>query len=573
MKSSSAPNGAATAASVGINVPTTSAAATPNIPGSAPASSKGGGGGPSRAAPPVSLRGSPSATRTITVRQPATRQRPWSIIQTGISTLLEIDVSIPQRLPAGKILPRACKGIAMRKSGAAIADALLRVTINNQGPLAWSGGRFLVYDDGAFRPCKDEDFRALLMSWDGTPIGTRAQKSHLAMSKALAGDALSCLRDMLTSASTRFFDSAPNGIAFSNAFVTVLDGKLALRRHSPANRARHWIDVPYRRKASCRRFDRFLREIMMPAGSPTNAGELCAMIAEAEAKIRTFWEWLGCALLGQATTFGKALLVWGPGGGGKSTLLMVVSALWPAELRSSYPLQALEDQINRADLAGKLINICGELPAADADVVETAKAIITGRDDIFARHPYERPFSFRAIAAHLIAANRLPLIGDYTGAFFERFVVLLAERKFRDTGVEDHDLGQRIIQHELGAIAAKAIAHGAEAIRRGRITVPASSKTAIADWQALSDSVRAWFGEFGKLDPTFAHGGLQGGVVYRVYKAWAESRGYRPFANNIFTEHLKSIGVTSKPSKYGTAWGLCWVDPSVVARMFPTSTD
>jgi phage/plasmid-associated DNA primase len=243
------------------------------------------------------------------------------------------------------------------------------VTINNKGPLTWTGGRFLVYADGAFQPCNDEEFRALLMSWDGMPIGTKKNKKELAMSKSLAGDALSCLRDMLTSASTRFFDTAPDGVAFTNIFVTLVDGKIVLRRHSPANRARHWIDVPYRSKATCRRFDRFLREIMMPAGSPTNVGELFSMIAEAEMKIRAFWEWLGIALLGKATKFGKALLLWGPGGGGKSTLLMIVTALWPAELRSSFALQAVEDKFNRAELAGKRINIVSAARAPSSEVI------------------------------------------------------------------------------------------------------------------------------------------------------------------------------------------------------------
>ncbi|MBX3159213.1 MAG: hypothetical protein KF773_24810 [Deltaproteobacteria bacterium] len=492
---------------------------------------------PSPPSPPSSPSSPPSP--------PPPSGQGWTILQQGAH--YEIDVGLPHRLPAGPVLPPACRGVAMRRSGASLAGALLHSTTRRTGPVAWVGGKFLVYANGAFRPRDDASFREVLMSWDGFPIGTK--KETLGMSKALAGDALSCMRDMLAAPSARFFDGASPGIAFSNGFVTIERNRIRIRSTGPANRARHWIDVPYRRKAKCGRFDRLLCEVMLPIN-----GDL----AEAEAKICAFWEWVGVALLGLATKYGKALLLWGPGGSGKSTLLSIVSALWPDELRSAFALQTFEDKFNRAELAGRLLNVCGELPATDADVVETAKAMITGRDDIQARHPFERGFSFRPIAAHLIAANRLPLIGDFTGAFFERFIVLRAEQKFRDTKNEDHSLAEKIIASELGAIASKAITYGTDVVQRGHFSIPPSSKAAINEWQCLSDSVRVWFGETCDADFMFSKKGTAGHQVYAHYRAWSEFRGYRPFANNLFAQHLQALGVPIRASKYGTEWGLAF---------------
>lgn len=500
----------------------------------------------------------------------ATSRRPWATYSTPLG-FYEIDVGLPARLPGGQIVPRGCKGIAIRKSGAAIAGALLRTTVFTVGPMVWLDGKFLLYQGGAFRPHEDDELRARLMTWDGMRYGIGTNKKQLSMSKALAGDTLSCLRDMLAAPSRKFFADASDGISFTNVYVTSTNGSIVLRKHSPVNRAQHWIDVPYKRRSTCRRFDRLLREVMMPkVAASCTLGEVLSAVAEAESKVRAFWEWLGVALLGHATRFGKALLLWGTPGSGKSTLLMIVAALWPKELRSSHAIQAFEDKFNRAELAGKRINICGELPAVHSDVVESFKAIVTGKDEIAARHPYERGFNFRANAAHLIAANRLPLIGDYTGAFFERFLILRADQKFRGAECEDHQLAEKIMAAELGAIAAKALSYGAEAIRRGRIQEPQSSKHAVLEWRGVSDSVRTWFGEMAEHDTTFTYGGIPGGVVYRVYRAWAESRGYRPLANNLFGEHMKMMDVPYKSSKYGTEWGLHWIDPDAVRCMIAT---
>jgi P4 family phage/plasmid primase-like protien len=437
-------------------------------------------------------------------------------------------------LPAG--IKPLWGGRLTSSSGAYLAKCLL---YELGAPVLWNDGRLLIYRDGVFSPLSKESVRAFIMAWDGRPIG---EKRHLKVSKTTIDNVYSCLIDLLRHASADFFSQVLHGVAFKNGYVQLVDGALVLRSQSPVNRALCRIDADADPDAACSLFDEFLYGVLKPTGD----------MQDHEERIEALWQWLGLALLGMATKFGKALLLYGPGGTGKSTLLGIISALWPDELRSSFSFHALEDKFDRARLAGMHINVCGELPAANAKSVDMAKAIITGRDDIEARHPYESGFSFLPKTAHVFAANTLPIVCDSSMAFFERFTVLCMENRFRGTEQENRDLAETIIKRELGAIAYKAMKAATEAIAANRITEPPSSAAAIEEWKSLSDPVRVWFAECCEVSDDWT-GGRD---AYLSFRVWCELNGYQKPSNGVFARSLIALGVKWKKTKSGNWWGM-----------------
>ncbi len=445
-------------------------------------------------------------------------------------------------LPAGiKLLPN---GRLAATSSAYIAKCLLH---DLGGPAAWNDGRLVLYRNGVFSELDMDELRARLMFWDGRRVVRKGkQPSNLSLSDTNIEGILRCLANILKHPSSKFFEQRPNSIAFRNVFVQLIDGELVCKEHSPVNRALRRIDAVLDPNATCPRFDQFLNDLLKPQGD----------IQDHLERIEALWQWIGLALLGLAAKFGKALLLCGLGGNGKSTLLQIISELWPADLRCHFSIQALDDKNNRAQLAGKQINVCGELSAASAKCVDMVKAIVTGRDEIHGRHPYERGFSFLPIAAHLFSANILPEVNDPSGAFYDRFMILRVENRFRDTAQDNRNLAQDIIRAELGAIAWKAMEAALVAIRQNAITTPPSSIAAIEEWQISSDSVRAWFAEQCELDANFSRRGQAGSVVYGRYKGWAKINRSREIPNNQFAARLKAMRVPHKKLKSGNVWGL-----------------
>lgn len=441
-------------------------------------------------------------------------------------------------LPAG--IPHS-EGAGFRsKSSAYLAKRLL----NSLGaPVVYHDGRILLYCNGAFRDIGQDELREIFLGWDGRRVGER---DFLLISHSKVSDVIRCLIDLLRHPSSQFFKGAPRGLAFRNAFVRLVNGALALVEHSPANRALHWIDAHAEPNPTCPRFDQFLDDVLRPKDGFQDFTQRKAALLQ----------WLGIALLGLAPSFGKALLVHGAGGTGKSTLLEIISELWLSDLRSSFPFHALEDKFDRARLAGKRLNVCGELPSADAKSVEMIKAIITGRDEIEARHLYERGFSFRPEAAHVFAANQLPIINDPSGAFYDRFLILCMQNRFRGTQEENRSLAKDIIATELGAIALKALMAAIDAIQENHIVEPASSIAALEDWRGSSEPVHMWLAECCKVDPTLTSGGMPGSDAYSHFKEWLARNGYRTVSVQDFATRLRSMGVERRRKSNCNVWGI-----------------
>ena len=170
--------------------------------------------------------------------------------------------------------------------------------------------------------------------------------------------------------------------------------------------------------ATCPRVDQFLADVL-----PDDTVDL--MI-----------ELIGYALYA-GNPLAKAVLLLGPAGNGKSKLLMLIRALLGDANVSSIPLQTLsENRFAAAQIYGKLANICGDLDARSIKRSDLFKQI-TGGDVIMAEHKYGHPFNFTSYALPIFSANEAPLSSDQTEAWFDRWLIVPMEARFRGTDRED----------------------------------------------------------------------------------------------------------------------------------------
>jgi putative DNA primase/helicase len=259
-------------------------------------------------------------------------------------------------------------------------------------------------------------------------------------------------------------------------------------------------------------------------------------------------------MLEVATSYQVALVTLGDGANGKSVLTQVVEAAMPPGSACAIPPQDFGQEYRRAMLAGKLLNVVSELPEAEILDSESFKSVISG-DSTTGREIRQAPFTFKPVAGHLFATNRLPGTQDQSHGFWRRFVVTTFNRIFQPHE-QNRYLATELIKEELPAIVAWFLAGAQRALLRGALTIPESHQAALDTWRQRADQVRAFVDERCDRLPLNAepYQWTPASNVYSRYRTWAQDNGHRAVASNTFGERMKHIGVGSKPSMTGNLY-------------------
>jgi putative DNA primase/helicase len=336
-----------------------------------------------------------------------------------------------------------------------------------------------------------------------------------------------------------FFDSAPPGVAGPSAFCRVTEaGEIRREPLTPAHRQRSAIAADPDDEVETPRFDALLDHAF-------GAGE------EGEAQRRLLQQVFGLALARALWRYRLAVLLWGATTSGKSTLLSVLSGMFPRELVGATNPQRWDNEYYAAGLAGKAINVVGELDP-DQPIPGGAFKSVVGCDVVEGRHPTHRPFSFVSTAANFFNTNRMPPTVDRSDAFFARWRVLHFRRPVqRDQVVVG--LAERILEEEAGGVAAWMLRGAADAISSGGVIETAEHRAAIARWRAANNSALAFLldDEACQLDDTET----PGAVLYDAYRTWAKQTGVRTFGRTGFYEAIDEgggrLGVERVDSRVG----------------------
>ncbi len=253
-----------------------------------------------------------------------------------------------------------------------------------------------------------------------------------------------------------------------------------------------------------------------------------------------FWQALGASLFGLMPRFQTVVLLLGRERSGKSLLQRIVERTVPETAVGAVSPASWGHEYHVAALAGKRLNIVGEL-SDDAPIPAAAFKNVTGQNLVAGRHPTHRPFAFRCMAAHWFASNVLPPTTDRSEAFYRRFRVL----RFANTVPADKvdpELFEKIVDQEMPAILGKAF-RGAERAARGRALRSTPAHAAVLErWRQAANPIEQFLADtdWVELDGQ-AH--CSKPEAYETYRKWSQQCGFRhPFGRNHFLELLEATG-------------------------------
>lgn len=341
-------------------------------------------------------------------------------------------------------------------------------------------GNLWRYDEkrGVWATVDDAAARALITEWDGAPLPSG---QPIKMSRSKVDGAVRLAKDIVHD--PLFFADAKRGVAFRNVFVCVdLENRTVDElEHAAHHKARLSFSFDFEPFAERPLLDEYLESVFEGDEDATD-------------KVKLLQEFMGAALFGIATAIGKAMLLVGERGSGKTTYIEIAEGLLPENMCCSLNPGDFDNRFKRGHLAGKRLNSSNELPAQDLLREAFLKKIVPGQTTN-AERKYVDPFDFKPVAAHLFAANDLPPAPGVSEAFWDRFVAMEFNRIFRGTSKEQMGLAERILETELPGVVAWALGGVQRLVRYQGLeyTIPSSAAALLKRWRRVGNSVTAFF--------------------------------------------------------------------------------
>ena len=281
-------------------------------------------------------------------------------------------------------------------------------------------------------------------------------------------------------------ESLEVGVNFANGF---LDSQGVLHEHSPKFGKTFTMPFNYipERATEAHKWSEYLEDAW---GDDPDYEDKVAALQEAFAS----------AMFGVGTDYQRAILIFGKAGTGKSQVLDVLRAMMPPEAVCSIPPHLWSERFVLADMVGKTLNICGELPEAGNIGGDTFKAVIVG-DELRTERKQQPGFMIKPMAAHWFASNFLPRSKDTSEGFTRRWLILAFDKV---VPVEDRipNYAQVLVAEEREAIAAWAVQGLYRLQKRNGYTLPASHVELLGQVKRANNSVAAFLLATSKVDVT-----------------------------------------------------------------------
>jgi putative DNA primase/helicase len=296
------------------------------------------------------------------------------------------------------------------------------------------------------------------------------------------------------------------------------------RELTPADHCLRALAVAYDPNATCPRFMRALDEIF-----------------DGDVALISYWQrWMGYVLTGHVREQ-QALLLYGDGANGKSTLLEVI-ALLLGDYAASAPFALFDAsrhdqtaQYEFARLQGKRFIAIIETPE-DSFLHEARLKAATGGDAIPARHPYGRPFDFWPSWKIAFALNHLPAVRGADRGIWRRLRPIPFRRSFERSG-DPHLLSR--LKTELPGILNWALAGARQWYEHGLGEVPTAVTQCLTEYQERSNAVLLWFSDCCIADASAETASAE---VYSSYREWCETNGERARSARWLGAQLKQMG-------------------------------
>jgi P4 family phage/plasmid primase-like protien len=422
-------------------------------------------------------------------------------------------------------------------------------SIGSPVPLVADLGAIRRYDPecGFYRVIEEHEISKVIHSYSGMDVRTLGPQGNVIWRPLRINDntvvgAYKSLHRML--ASPGFFASAPAGISFGDCWVRVTTNGIERLPHEPWQKAM----TGYSFKWTDEDPEVWLAMLADYWSHKDNHAD----------NVRILCEFLGASLCGIAPQFQACLALVGRGSNGKSSILRVISGVFPDSTVTSVSPQMFGVETYRAMLAGSLLNVVGELPEKriKQEAAASLKALISG-DEIVARHLRENPFKFKPRAGHILAANALPEVEDDSDGLFRRFVLLMLDKQFGVSGGHS-DLAEEVLAVDREKIVCHALRCVPELLKRGKYAVPKESVDEVTAWRNGQDEIALFLADRTEPCEPIRGNGTDGESLYMAYSVWAPQNGYEQMNKNRF------LNMVDKRRKR-------FYDNGIARRMYPVT--
>ena len=319
----------------------------------------------------------------------------------------------------------------------------------------------------------------------------------------------------------------PRLVAFRNGLID-LDEALAagrppaLRPHDPRHFCGVALPFQYDPEAGCPLWSVTLGGIL-PATGPDDRRD--AVLQEA----------MGLTILPGDLSFQKFLILVGPGGNGKSTVLETWEAMLGADNVAHVPLDALGGEFRMGEMAGKLANIAGDMNHLDKVAEGQLKQLTTG-DPIQINRKFLPPVTMRPTARLIFAANVLPPIHDRSDGVWRRMIAMPFLRTIPDSE-KDRERARRL-KAELPGIFNWALAGAIRLHQQGRFTGCGVCRRCVAEHRLGCDPFRQFIEETVLQGPGRA---VLTDDLYDAYREFCEAGGRYPKSKTEFGKEVLTL--------------------------------
>lgn len=318
---------------------------------------------------------------------------------------------------------------------------------------------------------------------------------------------------------------------------------MEFRDHAPEDMLTQLAPVDYDPKASCPRWEQFIREIMVPGDSEMmNLDKEKATTEKADFLQR----YLGYCLCGD-TTAEAFLLMYGPTSrNGKGVCVGTVQTILGDYSKAMNPESLMVTKFKDgrgpsediARLNGVRMASVGEIQQG-AKLNASLVKQLTGGDSVNARFLGENSFDFIPQCKLLLHTNHLPQCSDLSVFDSGRALVLTFGRHFEEWE-QDKGLKAELRKPENQSGILNWLIQGFSEYRRRGLTPPEAVRIATRDYRKDSDKVARFMED--ALDEDVS-GEIRLSLLYSSYKIWCQQNGHYPESKPAFRRKLEQMGV------------------------------
>jgi len=377
----------------------------------------------------------------------------------------------PEKVPMGVFEARVRE---LQRGGIAganhteIAHEAIKEFEDKIGPLAFAEGFFMTWGGSHWKKVVEKDILRMIAVDFGAMDAARRESDHKGIMRTIS----TLVPQELSK--TRVF-----GVNFANGFLTT---DMRLVEHQPSFGMTYTLPFRYMpsQAGKCPRFLKMMEDFW---GNEKDYAE----------RLHALKEVISATIMGKGPAYQQAILLKGKGGTGKSQLLNIIETMIPEEAQIALPPTEWSEKFEFAGLAGKLLNVCGELPEKAYIDGAAFKSVVAG-DKKTSRHIFGSPFSFFPVAAHWFSSNHFPKSRDTSFGFNRRWAIFTFNNHiYNEDKVES--IGKSIAEEEIEEIVAWALEIYPEMSGRPTYKLPPSHFEALKDLELTNSSVRQFLVE------------------------------------------------------------------------------